>query len=139
MSRLLGPILLFFGYVLVYAGIAHGGVFATDPWNGIFADAYTDINLTGPGPGATSTSTTPASSGSNSGAGASAGSSGGVQRHTVTGPTTPRKRPVNNRPGAGGIGGASNSNFGGLVPGSLTGPDQYTQGGGYLGGSPSGF
>jgi len=31
---------LFFGYVLVYAGIANHGAFAQNPWGGVFIDAY---------------------------------------------------------------------------------------------------
>lgn len=141
MSRLLGPVLLFFGYTLVYASVAHGGVFATDPWNGIFADAYTDVTNGGSAPSSGSTgssgtvkqkgptATNTASSASNS------GTPGGVSG-TTGGGSGRRIRPVNNP--AGGIGGAANSNFGsGLVPGSLTGPAQFTNGGGLLGSPPN--
>ena len=34
-------LLTFMGYTLVYAAIAKQGRFATDPWTGLFADAYT--------------------------------------------------------------------------------------------------
>lgn len=37
------PVLLFLGYSLVYAAVAAGGKFATDPWNGLFSDAYVDL------------------------------------------------------------------------------------------------
>lgn len=47
--KVLGPLFLFGGYVLVYAATAKGGVFATDPWNGIFADAYVDGGNIGSG------------------------------------------------------------------------------------------
>lgn len=36
-----GVILLFGGYLLVYAAVAAGGRFATEPWAGLYADAYT--------------------------------------------------------------------------------------------------
>lgn len=42
--------LVFAGYTLVYAAVAKQGAFATDPWAGLFADAYEDlppINLEG--------------------------------------------------------------------------------------------
>lgn len=38
--RLVGTLLLFGGYVLVYASVANGGKFATEPWAGLFTDAY---------------------------------------------------------------------------------------------------
>ena len=38
--RFLGVYLLLGGYVLVYAAVAGGGKFATDPWAGLFTDAY---------------------------------------------------------------------------------------------------
>lgn len=34
-------LLTFAGYTLVYAAVANRGRFATDPWAGLFADAYT--------------------------------------------------------------------------------------------------
>lgn len=37
----LAIILVFGGYTLVYAATAKQGRFATDPWSGLFADAYT--------------------------------------------------------------------------------------------------
>ena len=40
--RFLGTVLLLAGYVLVYASVAADGRFATDPWKGLFADAYTN-------------------------------------------------------------------------------------------------
>lgn len=36
----LGIFLVWLGYVLFYAGIANHGRFATQPWAGVFADAY---------------------------------------------------------------------------------------------------
>jgi hypothetical protein len=39
--KLLGILFVFFGYMLVYASVAAGGKFATEPWAGLFADAYT--------------------------------------------------------------------------------------------------
>lgn len=38
--RFLGTLLLLGGYTLVYAAVADAGKFATDPWAGLFADAY---------------------------------------------------------------------------------------------------
>lgn len=38
--KFLGGIFLLAGYMLVYAAAAKGGQFATDPWTGLFADAY---------------------------------------------------------------------------------------------------
>lgn len=32
---------MFLGYMLVYAAVADGGKFATDPWSSLWADAYT--------------------------------------------------------------------------------------------------
>lgn len=37
---LVGMILMWLGYVLLYAGIANHGRFATQPWAGVYADAY---------------------------------------------------------------------------------------------------
>ena len=42
--KFLATILTFIGYVLVYAGVANGGKFATQPWMGILNDAYADTN-----------------------------------------------------------------------------------------------
>lgn len=39
--KFLGILFVFFGYMLVYASAAAGGKFATEPWAGLFADAYT--------------------------------------------------------------------------------------------------
>ena len=39
--RLSGTLLLFGGYMLVYAAVAAGGKYATEPWAGLYADAYT--------------------------------------------------------------------------------------------------
>lgn len=39
--KFLGILFVFFGYVLVYAAVAAGGKFATEPWAALFADAYT--------------------------------------------------------------------------------------------------
>jgi hypothetical protein len=36
-----GTLLVFGGYVLVYAAVARGGRFATEPWAGLYEDAYT--------------------------------------------------------------------------------------------------
>jgi hypothetical protein len=36
----LGVGLVFIGYVLMYAGLANHGKFATAPWNGVTQDAY---------------------------------------------------------------------------------------------------
>lgn len=35
-------VLIFSGYALIYAAVAAGGKFATEPWAGLFADAYTE-------------------------------------------------------------------------------------------------
>jgi hypothetical protein len=37
----LAMLLIFAGYTFVYAATAKQGKFATEPWAGIFADAYT--------------------------------------------------------------------------------------------------
>lgn len=37
----LSALLIFIGYTLIYAAIANQGKFATDPWAGLYADAYT--------------------------------------------------------------------------------------------------
>lgn len=37
----LAILLVFGGYTLVYAATANGGKFASEPWAGLFADAYT--------------------------------------------------------------------------------------------------
>jgi hypothetical protein len=39
--KFLSSLLIFGGYVLVYAATANQGEFATEPWAGLFADAYT--------------------------------------------------------------------------------------------------
>jgi hypothetical protein len=39
-------ILLFAGYTLLYASVAAGGKMATEPWSGLFADAYTGASAT---------------------------------------------------------------------------------------------
>lgn len=39
--RFLAIFLVFVGYMFVYAAVAAGGMFATEPWAGLFADAYT--------------------------------------------------------------------------------------------------
>lgn len=39
--RLVSTLLVFAGYTFVYASVAAGGRFATEPWAGLFADAYT--------------------------------------------------------------------------------------------------
>lgn len=38
--KFITTLLLFAGYTLVYAAVAKGGAFATEPWKGLFADAY---------------------------------------------------------------------------------------------------
>lgn len=38
--KFLSRILVLGGYILVYAGIANHGRFATSPWMGVFRDAY---------------------------------------------------------------------------------------------------
>lgn len=38
--RILSIGLIFSGYTLIYASTARGGKFATDPWLGLFMDAY---------------------------------------------------------------------------------------------------
>lgn len=39
--KALATLLIFGGYLLVYAAVAKQGKFATEPWAGLFADAYT--------------------------------------------------------------------------------------------------
>jgi len=36
----LGNLLILAGYTLVYAAVANGGAFASNPWNGLIASAY---------------------------------------------------------------------------------------------------
>lgn len=50
----LGTLLLFGGYMLVYAATANHGKFATEPWAGLVADAY---DRTTPPPASSSTGT----------------------------------------------------------------------------------
>lgn len=38
--RLVSTLLVFAGYTLIYAAVAAGGKFATEPWAGLYADAY---------------------------------------------------------------------------------------------------
>lgn len=45
--KFLGILLVFAGYVFVYASVAAGGKFATEPWASLFADAYTGTQTTG--------------------------------------------------------------------------------------------
>jgi hypothetical protein len=45
--RFVGILMLFGGYVLVYAAVANSGEFATEPWAGVLADAYTTSQSTG--------------------------------------------------------------------------------------------
>jgi hypothetical protein len=40
--KFLGGILILVGYMLVYAAVAKQGRFASEPWAGLYADAYTD-------------------------------------------------------------------------------------------------
>lgn len=65
--KFLGTLFVFFGYVFVYASTAAGGKFATEPWAGLFADAYTgtasaaaQAQVATQGPGFDTTHTTPA-------------------------------------------------------------------------------
>lgn len=44
--KYLGLLTLFLGYLLVYAATANHGRFATHPWLGLLADAYTGDVLT---------------------------------------------------------------------------------------------
>lgn len=44
--KFVGIALVFGGYILVYAATARGGRFATEPWAGLFADAYTTTGNT---------------------------------------------------------------------------------------------
>lgn len=39
--KFFSTLLWFGGYILVYAAVAKGGRFATEPWEGLFNDAYT--------------------------------------------------------------------------------------------------
>lgn len=41
--KFLSILLLLGGYILVYASIARGGRFATEPWQGLFEDAYDTV------------------------------------------------------------------------------------------------
>lgn len=43
-------VLIFSGYALIYAAVAAGGKFATEPWAGLFADAYTETGKNTQGP-----------------------------------------------------------------------------------------
>ena len=38
--RFVGTLLLLAGYTLLYGSVANGGKFATNPWAGLFTDAY---------------------------------------------------------------------------------------------------
>lgn len=49
--KLLSLFLMFSGYTLIYAGIANQGTFATNPWMGLFADAYPVDSSTSSGGG----------------------------------------------------------------------------------------
>lgn len=106
--KFLGTLFLFVGYSLVYAAVARGGVFATDPWNGLFFDAYTDPNLPG---GNTRSSSSGSSGGSSTGIGSGSG--------TGTG-----SNPVINRGSikqSGGINVSRTSNLGGRNRGKTPG------------------
>lgn len=48
--KFLSTLLLFSGYLLIYAAVAKGGRFATEPWEGVFHDAYTGEGAS-PSPG----------------------------------------------------------------------------------------
>jgi hypothetical protein len=41
--QIVGLLLMFGGYVLVYAGMANHGEFVSNPWAGIFSDAYPSV------------------------------------------------------------------------------------------------
>jgi hypothetical protein len=43
--KFLGTLFVFAGYVFLYASVASGGKFATEPWAGLFADAYTGAQI----------------------------------------------------------------------------------------------
>lgn len=45
----LAMLLIFGGYTLIYAAVANQGEFATEPWAGLFADAYTGAGSTSTG------------------------------------------------------------------------------------------
>lgn len=83
--KFLGTLFLFAGYTLIYSAVANGGRFASDPWNSVLSDAYSQ-------PG---TSSTPGSTGSASAAGATPSPVAGVtiskgrnRQITVSGPGT---------------------------------------------------
>ena len=42
--RLIGTLLLFAGYTLIYSAVANGGRFVTEPWAALLGDAYTDTS-----------------------------------------------------------------------------------------------
>lgn len=46
--KLVSILLMFGGYVLVYAAVANHGTFASNPWAGLFADAYPANTVTPP-------------------------------------------------------------------------------------------
>lgn len=68
--KFVATIMVFIGYVLVYAGVANGGKFATQPWMGILDDAYSQG------------SSTASSSGSGGSASSNAGSATPKQQGT---------------------------------------------------------
>jgi hypothetical protein len=43
--KFLGTLFVFAGYVFLYSSVAAGGKFATEPWAGLFADAYTGAQI----------------------------------------------------------------------------------------------
>lgn len=45
--RFLSILLFFGGYTLVYAAVANRGLFATEPWLGLFTDAYATPKIQG--------------------------------------------------------------------------------------------
>lgn len=49
--KFLATILVFGGYALVYASVAAGGKFATEPWLGLVQDAYVGNLYPGQTPG----------------------------------------------------------------------------------------
>jgi hypothetical protein len=60
--KFFGTLMLFGGYVLVYSAVANSGKFASEPWLGLFTDAYsvpsTSSTSTNGGGGTTSTAST---------------------------------------------------------------------------------
>lgn len=53
--RFVGTLMIFGGYIFIYAAVADSGRFATEPWASLYADAYT-------GQSSLATSSTPTTS-----------------------------------------------------------------------------